>query len=111
MQRSLKSYDVTFSAMLQRLELPPQGAAPAAATALPALEELPRSRRAGRAAPGARKEPKAQIARPPKPSLDELRRVLAESGGSMRATARHFGRARRQIYRWMAEYGLGEEQG
>jgi DNA-binding NtrC family response regulator len=42
----------------------------------------------------------------PKPTREELERVLAEHGGSVRATARHFGRDRRQIYRWLEQYGL-----
>ncbi len=50
--------------------------------------------------------------RPAKPSKDELARVLSENGGSVRATAKHFERDRRQIYRWMEAYGLrGEDEG
>ncbi|MCA9606437.1 MAG: sigma 54-interacting transcriptional regulator [Myxococcales bacterium] len=41
-----------------------------------------------------------------KPTKEELVRALEENGGSVRATARHYGRDRRQIYRWMDEYGL-----
>ncbi|MBI4705018.1 MAG: sigma 54-interacting transcriptional regulator [Deltaproteobacteria bacterium] len=40
------------------------------------------------------------------PTPDELGRVLAECGGSVRAAAKHFGCERRQIYRWMVRYGL-----
>ena len=50
-------------------------------------------------------------ARPPKPSQDELMEVLEEHGGSVRATAKHYGRDRRQIYRWMEQYGLREKAG
>jgi len=44
--------------------------------------------------------------RPPKPSKDELLAALDENGGSVRATAKQYGRDRRQIYRWMEQYGL-----
>lgn len=46
---------------------------------------------------------------PPKPSCEELERVLAECEGSVRATAKYFRRDRRQIYRWMDSYGLREK--
>jgi transcriptional regulator with GAF, ATPase, and Fis domain len=54
-------------------------------------------------------EPGAAGPRPkrrPRPSREELEAVLAENGGSVRATARHFGRDRRQVYRWLEHYGL-----
>jgi hypothetical protein len=35
--------------------------------------------------------------------------VLARNHGSIRATARHYGRDRKQIYRWMEATGLREE--
>ena len=47
--------------------------------------------------------------RKPKPGKDELVRVLNENDGSVRATAKHYGRDRRQIYRWMDQYGLREK--
>jgi transcriptional regulator with GAF, ATPase, and Fis domain len=40
------------------------------------------------------------------PSRDELAAVLAQNGGSIRATAKHFARDRRQIYRWVEAFGL-----
>jgi transcriptional regulator with GAF, ATPase, and Fis domain len=43
---------------------------------------------------------------PPIPSRDELAAVLAQNRGSIRATARHFARDRRQIYRWLEAFGL-----
>ncbi len=48
-------------------------------------------------------------ARKPKPGRAELLRVLEEHAGSVRATAKHFGRDRRQIYRWMDQFGLREK--
>lgn len=45
----------------------------------------------------------------PKPSKAELVRALDDNGGSVRATAKQFGRDRRQIYRWMEQYGLREK--
>jgi two-component system, NtrC family, response regulator GlrR len=47
--------------------------------------------------------------RPPKPNREELVKVLETNGGSVRATAKHFGRDRRQIYRWMEQYGLRDK--
>jgi transcriptional regulator with GAF, ATPase, and Fis domain len=44
----------------------------------------------------------------PAPTRDELAAALALNHGSVRATARHFGRDRRQIYRWMESFGLRE---
>jgi transcriptional regulator with GAF, ATPase, and Fis domain len=45
-------------------------------------------------------------ARRPSPTRDELEAALATFGGSVRAVAKHFGRDRRQIYRWLEAYGL-----
>ncbi len=61
---------------------------------------------AGRAtvrAPSEPSEPAERMSRPPR---EELERVLAENAGSIRATAKHFDRDRKQIYRWMEAYGL-----
>jgi transposase-like protein len=44
--------------------------------------------------------------RRPAPSRDELVAAFADTGGSVRAMARHFGRDRRQIYRWLDAHGL-----
>jgi transcriptional regulator with GAF, ATPase, and Fis domain len=44
--------------------------------------------------------------RPAVPTKAELEAVLARTGGSIRATAKHFGRDRRQIYRWIEAFGL-----
>ncbi len=42
----------------------------------------------------------------PAPSREELVAALAQHQGSVRATARYYGRDRRQIYRWMESFGL-----
>ncbi|RYZ07395.1 MAG: FHA domain-containing protein [Myxococcales bacterium] len=44
-----------------------------------------------------------------RPSREELLQVYAASGGSVRATAKHFGRDRRQIYRWLESFGIPRE--
>ena len=44
--------------------------------------------------------------RPPLPSRDEFVAAFAQLGGSVRALARHFGRERRQIYRWIQAHGV-----
>jgi transcriptional regulator with GAF, ATPase, and Fis domain len=43
------------------------------------------------------------------PSREELAAVLAQNGGSIRATAKHFARDRRQIYRWVETFGLKQK--
>ena len=44
--------------------------------------------------------------RPPLPSRDEFVAAFEQLGGSVRALARHFGRERRQIYRWIEAHGV-----
>ena len=56
-----------------------------------------------------RHEPSSPDARPAKPTRAELERVLRQHDGSVRATARHYDRDRRQIYRWMDQLGLRGE--
>ena len=46
------------------------------------------------------------VARPPVPSREEFIAAWERLGGSVRAVARHFGRDRRQIYRWLEAHGL-----
>lgn len=64
----------------------------------------------GAAAASAPQAVAAEAPRPAKPSRAELERVLAQHGGSVRATAKHFDRDRRQIYRWMEQYGLRKRE-
>jgi transcriptional regulator with GAF, ATPase, and Fis domain len=45
----------------------------------------------------------------PAPNREELVETLARHDGSVRATARYYGRDRRQIYRWMGAFGLREK--
>jgi transcriptional regulator with GAF, ATPase, and Fis domain len=45
----------------------------------------------------------------PAPTREQLAEALAHNHGSVRATARHYGRDRRQIYRWMEAFGLKEK--
>jgi transcriptional regulator with GAF, ATPase, and Fis domain len=52
--------------------------------------------------------PKPSV-KPPVPTREELTEVLAQNGGSIRATARHFDRDRKQVYRWLELYGLKGE--
>jgi transcriptional regulator with GAF, ATPase, and Fis domain len=52
------------------------------------------------AAPAAPAKPAAP------PTREELVAVLQDTAGNVRATARHFGRDRRQIYRWLEQFGL-----
>lgn len=55
--------------------------------------------------------PSKPVSRPPapageRPSREEFVRVFEGQGRSVRATAKHFGRERRQIYRWLEAYGI-----
>jgi transcriptional regulator with PAS, ATPase and Fis domain len=45
----------------------------------------------------------------PLPSREELLAAYEASGRSVRATAKHFGRDRRQIYRWLERFGVPRE--
>ena len=42
----------------------------------------------------------------PLPSREDFEAVLREAGGNVRAMAKHFGRDRRQIYRWLEAFDL-----
>jgi len=53
-------------------------------------------------------EGSAARARAPIPSRAEFTAAYERLDGSVRALARHFGRDRRQIYRWLANHGLKE---
>ncbi len=44
------------------------------------------------------------------PEADVLRRLLARHYGNVATLARHFGRDRRQIYRWLDQAGIGDEE-
>jgi len=83
----------TIEAWLARATGAPNGPAARARSTEPADKPL--------SAPAA-----ADAARPGKPSRDELAAALDRFSGSVRATAKHFGRERRQIYRWMQQYDL-----
>ncbi|MCA9560044.1 MAG: sigma 54-interacting transcriptional regulator, partial [Myxococcales bacterium] len=43
---------------------------------------------------------------PPTPDAAALQAALTKHGGNISSVARHFGRDRRQIYRWLDAYGL-----
>jgi transcriptional regulator with GAF, ATPase, and Fis domain len=42
----------------------------------------------------------------PAPTREELLAVYEACGRSVRATAKHFGKERRQVYRWLERYGI-----
>jgi DNA-binding NtrC family response regulator len=50
--------------------------------------------------------PQPTDSRPAVPSRDQFLDAWRQLGGSARAVARHFGRDRKQIYRWMDAYGV-----
>jgi transcriptional regulator with GAF, ATPase, and Fis domain len=77
-------------------------AEPVTAARLPAwVTERPGATSSSPAPPDA--EPRVL---PPAPTRDELVAVLEQNGWSVRATASHFQRDRRQIYRWMDSFGI-----
>jgi DNA-binding NtrC family response regulator len=57
--------------------------------------------------------PRAPSARPPseRPTREEFEAVYRASGGSVRATAKHFERDRRQVYRWLEQFGIPRTPG
>jgi transcriptional regulator with GAF, ATPase, and Fis domain len=54
---------------------------------------------------GSSTEP-ARAAPQPAPSKEELLAVYEACGRSVRATAKHYGKERRQVYRWLERYGI-----
>jgi transcriptional regulator of acetoin/glycerol metabolism len=53
--------------------------------------------------------PRRQSAEPSiveRPSREEFLSVYEATGRNIRATSKHFGRDRRQIYRWLELYGI-----
>jgi DNA-binding NtrC family response regulator len=53
--------------------------------------------------------PKAPSGRRPsdRPTREQFLAVYEASGHSVRSTSKHFGRDRRQIYRWLEQFGIG----
>ena len=45
-----------------------------------------------------------------RPTPDELKRVFEATSGNVRATAKHFGKDRRQIYRWLKQMGIERQE-
>lgn len=71
--------------------------------------ELPRRSVPPERSSGEHAAASAPESRPAKPSAEELAAVLEANDGSIRATAKHYQRDRRQIYRWLEQYGLKGE--
>jgi transcriptional regulator with GAF, ATPase, and Fis domain len=46
---------------------------------------------------------------PPAPSREELLAVYESTGRSVRGTAKHFGKDRRQVYRWLERFGIARD--
>jgi DNA-binding NtrC family response regulator len=51
----------------------------------------------------------APVSRRPSPSREELCGVLAETNGNLAAVARHYGKDRTQIHRWLRQYDIDPE--
>ncbi len=56
--------------------------------------------------PPSRTEPAASG---PTPSADEIKRLLGEHAGNVAAVARHYGKDRAQVHRWLRRYGIVPE--
>jgi transcriptional regulator with GAF, ATPase, and Fis domain len=75
---------------------------------------LPELSPAVQVTPGAEAPPEARRSESPpplaervsRPSRDEVLAVYEATGGNVRAMARHFGKDRRQIYRWLKEHDI-----
>jgi transcriptional regulator with GAF, ATPase, and Fis domain len=75
------------------------------------LPEVLAGRLAGRTAGGDRVPSAGAVADvDAAPDAHELAQVLDRCGGNVSAVARHYGKERRQIYRWMARHGLDAER-
>jgi DNA-binding NtrC family response regulator len=76
-----------------------------------ALEAAVPELRSGRREPS--EPPRMPAARAPseRPTREEFEAVYRQSGGSVRATSKHFGRDRRQIYRWLEQFGIARNPG
>jgi len=67
---------------------------------------------AGADAPRRSAAPEAPAApRKPVPTREEFEAVFDQLDGNVRAMAKHFGRDRRQIYRWIEAHGLERKRG
>ena len=53
---------------------------------------------------------KKAATRLPAPTKEEFEQVLDSLGGNVSALAKHFGRDRRQIYRWLESFGLSDRR-
>jgi DNA-binding NtrC family response regulator len=96
------STDVTVGMSLLG-ELMPELASRGADSGLPPSgDPAPVAPRAPQAAPSAAPSAAAGDA----PEREEFLRVYEASGRSVRATSKHFGRDRRQIYRWLEAFGI-----
>jgi transcriptional regulator with GAF, ATPase, and Fis domain len=73
------------------------------------LERLPPWMKAPPARPESPTVPAIPSARMTAPTREELEAALRDLG-SVSATAKHFGRDRRQIYRWMEAHGLSRDE-
>ena len=52
----------------------------------------------------------ARAAPQPAPPREELLSVYQACGRSVRATAKHYGKERRQVYRWLERYGIPRDE-
>ncbi|HWA73020.1 MAG TPA: sigma 54-interacting transcriptional regulator [Polyangiaceae bacterium] len=73
-----------------------------------ALPELGRPSDAPSEAPPAPQHPTSAPPRE-RPSCEEFLQVYESTGRSVRAAAKHFGKDRRQIYRWLESFGIPRE--
>jgi len=81
---------------------------PAWLTSPPATTDRPAAARSGADGDKVTVEGSGSSARAPIPTREEFTAAYERLDGSVRALARHFGRDRRQIYRWLANHGLKE---
>lgn len=55
-------------------------------------------------------KPRKPASKHPKPGREELQRLLSEHRGNVSELARHVGRSRKQVYRWLDEHGLRRDK-
>ncbi len=80
----------------------------ALAEAMPELGPVSSASEPPRPSPGDTGPPRTSESQAPRqrPTREELLEIYRATGCSVRATSKHFGKDRRQIYRWLESYGI-----
>ena len=72
----------------------------------PEIIEIPKPEQSRPAASRSLSEPTRKLPPSPTPTTDELRELLQRYDGNLSRVARHLGKKRVQIYRWLSRFGI-----